>query len=106
MIQGIIKLRRSINIFQLIMLNIPANLLPFNGSIPEHDFSIVQSILIRTNMKILWIAAILLYIILTHIIAEYIGKKRIIGYGRSILISILFSPIIGLIVTLLSKKIQ
>jgi hypothetical protein len=49
---------------------------------------------------------IVLYFVLSHSVAEYIGKKRKIGYGQSILWSILFSPIIGLIVTLLSKPIK
>lgn len=50
--------------------------------------------------------AIALYVIACHLIAQYIGKKRKIGYGKSVLISVLFSPIIGLICTLLSKKIE
>jgi len=56
-------------------------------------------------MNYVWIIVIVLYIATTHLIAQYIGTKRNIGYGRSILWSILFSPIIGLIITLLSKKI-
>lgn len=51
------------------------------------------------------IAILLLYIIFTHLIAQYIGRKRKIGYGKSVLCSILFSPVIGLIVTLLSKPV-
>ena len=57
-------------------------------------------------MKPIWILLIVIYIALTHIIAQYIGTKRKIGYGKSILFSVLFSPIIGLIVTLASKKIE
>lgn len=52
------------------------------------------------------IFAIALYIALTHMIAQYIGTKRQIGYGQSVLWSIVFSPIIGLIITLLSKPIE
>ena len=52
------------------------------------------------------ILTIVLYIASTHLIAQYIGTKRKIGYGLSVLWSILFSPIVGLIVTLLSKPIE
>jgi Na+-driven multidrug efflux pump len=57
-------------------------------------------------MNYIWILIIVLYIVLTHLVAQYIGTKRKIGYGKSVLISVLFSPIIGLICTLLSKKIK
>lgn len=57
-------------------------------------------------MKLLWILIIVLYIVLTHLIAQYIGTKRKIGYGKSVLCSILLSPVIGLLITLLSKKIE
>jgi Na+-driven multidrug efflux pump len=57
-------------------------------------------------MNYTWILIIILYIALTHLIAQYIGTKRKIGYGQSVLWSILFSPIIGLIATLLSKPIE
>jgi Na+-driven multidrug efflux pump len=57
-------------------------------------------------MNYKWILIIAIYIVMTHLIAQYIGTKRKIGYGKSILWSILFSPIIGLIITLLSKPID
>lgn len=57
-------------------------------------------------MNYIVILTIVLYIILTHLIAQYIGTKRKIGYGQSILWSIVFSPVIGLIITLLSKPIE
>ncbi|MDH4091532.1 MAG: hypothetical protein OEV74_18580 [Cyclobacteriaceae bacterium] len=57
-------------------------------------------------MNSILILTIVLYIALTHLIAQYIGSKRSIGYGRSILWSILFSPIIGLIITLSSKPVD
>jgi len=56
-------------------------------------------------MKLLWILIIVLYIVLAHLIAQYIGTKRKIGYGKSVLCSILLSPVIGLLITLSSKKI-
>jgi Na+-driven multidrug efflux pump len=44
-----------------------------------------------------------LYIVLTHLIAKYIGEKRKIGYGQSVFWSILLSPIIGFVITIMSK---
>jgi len=55
-------------------------------------------------MNYTWILIIALYIVLTHLIAQYIGTKRRIGYGKSILLSILFTPIIGLVITLSSQR--
>jgi Na+-driven multidrug efflux pump len=57
-------------------------------------------------MNYIWILIIAIYIVLTHLIAQYIGTKRKIGYGKSILCSVLFSPVIGLIVSLASEKIE
>lgn len=57
-------------------------------------------------MNYIWIIIIVIYIALTHLVAQYIGTKRKIGYGKSILWSILFSPIIGLFITLSSKEID
>jgi len=54
----------------------------------------------------IWISIIVLYLALTHLIAQYIGTKRKIGYGKSILCSILLSPVIGFIITSLSKPIE
>ena len=49
---------------------------------------------------------LLIFIAATHLIAEYIGTKREIGYGQSVFWSIVLSPIIGLAITLCSKKIK
>ena len=57
-------------------------------------------------MEYIWIAIIVVYIILTHLIAQHIGAKREIGYGKSVFWSILFSPIIGIIITKMSKQID
>ena len=43
---------------------------------------------------------------MTHWIAEYIGRKRKIGYGQSVFYSVMLTPILGLFITLLSKKIK
>jgi len=57
-------------------------------------------------MNYIWIAIIVVYIVLTHLIAKHIGAKREIGYGKSVFWSISFSPIIGLIITKMSKPID
>jgi len=57
-------------------------------------------------MEYIWIVIIVVYIVLTHLIAKHIGAKREIGYGKSVFWSILFSPIIGLIITKMSKPID
>jgi len=53
-------------------------------------------------MNYSWIILIALYIVLTHLIAQYIGRKRKIGYGKSVFWSVLLSPLIGLIITEMS----
>ena len=45
-------------------------------------------------MNYIWILIIVLYIVLTHLVAKYIGAKRKIGYGKTVFWSLLFSPII------------
>ena len=57
-------------------------------------------------MDYIWSAVIVVYIVLTHLIAKHIGAKREIGYGKSVFWSILLTPIIGLIITKMSKKID
>ena len=52
------------------------------------------------------IIIIVLGIVITHSIAQYICTKRKIGYGKSVFWSIVLTPIIGLIITLSSKKID
>ncbi len=54
-------------------------------------------------MNYILIAVILVYIILTHLTAQYIGTKREIGYGSSVFWSILLSPIVGFVITKMSK---
>ena len=47
----------------------------------------------------------ILHITVCLLIGEYIGSKRKIGYLWSFLACFFFSPIIGLTITLLSKKL-
>jgi Na+-driven multidrug efflux pump len=54
-------------------------------------------------MNYIWIIIIALYIVLTHLVAKYIGEKREIGYGKSVFWSILLSPIVGFVITKMSK---
>ena len=56
-------------------------------------------------MEYIWIAITVVYIVLTHLIAKHIGAKREIGYGKSVFWSMVFTPIIGLIITKMSKPI-
>jgi uncharacterized protein YqgC (DUF456 family) len=56
-------------------------------------------------MNYTWIAIIVIYIVLAHLIAKNIGEKREIGYGKSILWSMVLSPIIGFFITKMSKPI-
>jgi len=49
---------------------------------------------------------LLLYIVFTVLIAKYIGIGRQIGYEKSVFWSIMLSPIIGLIITLLSPRVS
>ncbi|MBN2481807.1 MAG: hypothetical protein JXB19_08710 [Bacteroidales bacterium] len=53
-----------------------------------------------------WIVLAAVYIVLTHMVAEYIGRKRKIGYGKTVLWSILLSPVIGIIIALTSPRIE
>ncbi len=53
-------------------------------------------------MNYILIIAVVIYIVLTHIVAQYIGRKRKIGYGKSVFWSVLLSPLIGLIITVSS----
>lgn len=57
-------------------------------------------------MDYIWIAVIVVYIVLTHLIAKHIGAKREIGYGKSIFWSLAFTPIIGFFITKMSKPIE
>ena len=57
-------------------------------------------------MEYSWIVIIVVYIVLTHLIAKHIGEKREIGYGKSVFWSMVFTPIIGLIITKMSKPID
>ena len=56
-------------------------------------------------MEYIWIAITVVYILLTHLIAKNIGEKREIGYGKSVFWSMVFTPIIGLIITKMSKQV-
>lgn len=57
-------------------------------------------------MDFLWILLLVLYMVLTHWIARYIGAKREIGYGKSVFWSILFSPVIGFFITISSRPVK
>ena len=51
-----------------------------------------------------YIVAGLINIFISFLIAEYIGTKRNIGFGWSLFFCLFLSPLIGLLITLLSRK--
>ncbi|MGQ7869612.1 hypothetical protein [Sunxiuqinia sp. sy24] len=57
-------------------------------------------------MDYTWIGIFVVYIVLTHLIAKYIGAKRKIGYGKSVFWSLVLTPIVGLPIALMSKPID
>lgn len=58
-------------------------------------------------MNYIWILIIALYIVLTHLVAKYIGAKRKIGYGKTVFWSLMISPIImALIAKRFSQPIE
>lgn len=57
-------------------------------------------------MNYTWIVAIIIYVVLTHLIAKYIGEKREIGYGKSVFWSMFLSPVIGYFITQMSKPAE
>lgn len=57
-------------------------------------------------MDYLLILVALAYFLISHLIAHFIGTKRVIGYGKSIFYSVLWTPLFGLLITLFSKKLE
>ena len=57
-------------------------------------------------MKLIGIIVTITGLIAAHLIAQYIGTKRKIGYGKSVFWSIVLTPLIGLVITLSSKKLD
>ena len=56
-------------------------------------------------MGYFWIIVAIIDVISAQLIAQYIGKKRKIGYGKSVFWSIVLGPVIGLIIVLSSKRL-
>jgi hypothetical protein len=44
-------------------------------------------------MDYMWILIIVLYIVLTHLVAKHLGEKRKIGYGKTVFWSLMITPI-------------
>ena len=57
-------------------------------------------------MKYDWITGVLIYLYATFLVSKVFGEKRQIGYRKSIYWCILLTPIIGLIITLSSPKLN
>lgn len=55
-------------------------------------------------MNFTWFVVVALYFGLTHLIANFIGIHRQIGYGKSVYWCIVLSPVIGLLIVLSSPR--
>lgn len=92
---------------------IPSNLIAdilvdWTNSFSNFIFRVSYKYLNSTDKlyDMLTIYILLIFVAATHLIAEYIGTKREIGYAQSVFWSIMLSPFIGLIITLCSKKVK
>lgn len=52
------------------------------------------------------VLAFLLVVFSIHLIAQYLGRKREIGYGKSVMWCLLLSPFIGIFIVLSSGKLD
>lgn len=57
-------------------------------------------------MSYVWIITVVLFFLLTHLVAEKIGDKREIGYEKTILWSLMLTPIIAFFIAISSPKIN
>ena len=55
---------------------------------------------------IVYLVFLSIYSALIHFIAHYMGRKREIGYGNSIIWCLLLTPIIGILIIFCSRKIE
>lgn len=55
-------------------------------------------------MNYTWIVTVILFFALTHLVAEKVGKKREIGYGKTVLWSLLLTPIIAFLLLFQARK--
>ena len=57
-------------------------------------------------MNYAWIVTVILFCALTHLVAEKVGKNREIGYGKTVLWSLLLTPIIAFFIAISSPKLN
>ena len=57
-----------------------------------------------TRELLFWLIPLIMYLGICHLVASYVGAKKKIGFGKTLLISILFGPLIGLIVAAISQR--
>lgn len=57
-------------------------------------------------MKYDWITGVFIYLHATALVAQAFGTHREIGYRKSVYWCIVLTPVIGLVVTLLSPRIK
>ena len=53
-------------------------------------------------MNLFWLLIVFAYIALTHLVAKLVGEKRKIGYGKTVFLSLLLSPLIAFFIAKLS----
>ncbi|HQU96070.1 MAG TPA: hypothetical protein PLO39_07980 [Saprospiraceae bacterium] len=57
-------------------------------------------------MNYVWIITVMLFFELTHLVAEKIGSYRKVGYGKTVLWSLMLTPIIAFFIAISSPKIN
>ena len=57
-------------------------------------------------MNYAWIVTVILFFALTHLVVEKVGKNREIGYGKTVLWSLLLTPIIAFFIAISSPKLN
>ena len=55
-------------------------------------------------MNYIWILTIVLYIVLTHLVAKHLGEKRKIGYGKTVFWSLMITPIIMFLILIIYNQ--
>ena len=57
-------------------------------------------------MNYVWIITVVLFFVLTHLVAEKIGSYRKFGYSKTVLWLLMLTPIIAFFIAISSPKIN
>lgn len=57
-------------------------------------------------MNYAWIVTVILFFALTHFVAEKVGSYRKFGYSKTVLWSLMLTPIIAFFIAISSPKIN